>query len=173
MSAAKKLKTVAFPVPQNHDEANKLIFELGEMQRVRDLTTTAMNQKLAEVKAEFEDVAAASKKGIEDRVAALQAYCAAHRAELLKGDAKTYRFAAGEVQWRNRPASVKVLDGAKAILWYVENKLKCFIREKQELNKEEILKYPQNGAKNPHIRIGSGGEDFYVKPFETQLEEVA
>ena len=48
-----------------------------------------------------------------------------------------------------------------------------FIRVKEQVDKEAILKEPDAVKDIKGIKVGSAGEKFIVKPFETQLEEVA
>jgi phage host-nuclease inhibitor protein Gam len=161
------------PVPRNHTEANGALMLIGVHQRARQRIETEMNEKLAAVRQEYEERAEPHRRAIETQIKGLRIWCDAHRDELLNGDVKTYRFASGEVSWRIRPPRVNVRDTAQAIAWFVQNRLLGFVRQREELNKEEMLRSPGEASHNPFIRIGSGGEEFYVRPFETELEEVA
>ena len=114
------------------------------------------------------------KDTIERLSKGLQTWCEAHRDELTKdGKAKTHRFAAGTVSWRARPPKVSIRGAAKVLEFLVKQKLTRFIRVRREIDKEAMLKEPVVAAEVPGVRIGSGGEDFVIKPFETELEEVA
>jgi len=160
-------------VPRNHSEANAALMMIGVHQRARQRIETEMNERLAAIRREFEARAEPHRRAIESHISGLRAWCEANRAELLTSDLKTYRFAAGEVSWRIRPPRVTVRDTAQAIAWFASNRLLSFIRQREELNKEEMLRCPAEASRNPFIRIGSGGEEFYVRPFDTELEEVA
>jgi phage host-nuclease inhibitor protein Gam len=132
-----------------------------------------MNERLAAIRQEYEERAQPHRRAIETQIEGLRTWCEAHRDELLNDDLKTYRFASGEVSWRIRPPRVNVRDTAQAIAWFAQNRLLGFVRQREELNKEEMLRSPGDASRNPFVRIGSGGEEFYVRPFETELEEVA
>src|SRR5581483_860752 len=161
------------PLPRNHSDANAALMLIGVHQRARQRIETEMNERLAAVRQEYERRAEPHRKAIEAHLAGLRTWCEAHRDELLNSDLKTYRFASGEVSWRMRPPRVVVRDTARAISWYVQNRLLAFVRQREELNREEMLRSPGEASRNPFIRIGSGGEEFYARPFETELEEVA
>ena len=146
---------------------------IGVHQRARQRIETEMNEKLAAIKQEYEERAEPHRRAIETQISGLRAWCEAHRDELLDSEVKTYHFASGEVSWRIRPPRVNVRDTVQAIAWFVQNRLAGFVRQREELNKEEMLRSPGDASRNPFVRIGSGGEEFYVRPFETELEEVA
>lgn len=173
MSKPRKLKSAPFPIPQTHDEANTCLGAIGALRRERDRLETEMNDRLAALKAEYEERARPATELLAQREKALKAYCDAHRAELLKGESKTYRFAAGEISWRTRPPKITVKNTLKAISWYAQHGMRVFLRLKEELNKDEMQKWPGTADQNPFIKIGSEGEQFYIKPFEAELEEPA
>lgn len=174
--AATKLKTPAspFPVPQNTEDANQFIFALGEAQRERLRIEAEMNDRLSDIKAAFEVQAAPYRAAIENLARGLQVYAEGHRDALTKdGRVKFHRFAAGEIQWRARPPKVTIR-GIDTVI----AALKClgltrFLRVKEEVNKEAMLAEPDVATTIAGVTIGSAGEDFIVKPFETELEEVA
>src|SRR5262249_35798532 len=146
---------------------------IGIHQRERERIELEMNERLAAIKAEYERRAEPHRRTIEEQISGLRTWCEAHRDHLLSGDTKTDRFGAGEVAWRIRPPRVGVRDTINAIAWFAQNAMAQFIRQREELNKEEILRAPGEAARNPFVKIGSAGEEFYVRPFETELEEVA
>lgn len=168
-----RLKRAEVPVPQNHAEASGALMLVGVHQRARQRIETEMNERMAALKQDYEKRAAPHRKAIESHIQGLRIWCEEHREELLTDDIKTYRFASGEVSWRIRPPRVSVRDTAQAIAWFVQNRLLAFVRQREDLNKEEMLRSPAEASRNPFIKIGSGGEQFYVRPFETELEEVA
>ncbi len=170
----RRLKAVEeIPVPRNHTEANASLMLIGVHQRARQRIETEMNERLAAIRQDYERRAEPHRMAIETHIKGLRTWCEAHRDELLNSDVKTYRFASGEVSWRIRPPRVNVRDTAQAISWFVQNRLLAFVRQREDLNKEEMLRSPAEASRNPFIRIGSGGEEFYARPFETELEEVA
>lgn len=178
MSKPKKAKAPAadFPVPASHEECDAMIKRLGEVQRDRERLETSMNAELAQVKAIHEDAAQPLKAEIERLTKGVQLFCEARRFLLTRnGESKTYRFAAGEVSWRARPPSVtlkKVKDVLAACLEERRWK-KLFVRTKHEIDREAMLGDPTLAMEIPGVSIGSAGENFTIKPFETELEEVA
>ena len=172
-TAKTKLKAPDFPVPQTHDSANEFIALIGEAQRERARIEADLNERIATAKAEAEAAAGPHKDTIERLSKGLQVYCEAHRAELLTSGTKTYAFGAGEVSWRKRPPKVIARGIEKAIAVIKARGLSRFLRVKEELDKEALLKEPETAIRIPGISIGSEGEDFIIKPLATQLEEVA
>ncbi len=168
-----KLKAPDFPVPQSHESADEFIRVIGEAQRERARIEAEMNETIARAKAEAEGAAQPHKGTIEQLSKGVQVWCEAHRAELLKPGTKTYAFAAGEVSWRKRPPKVIARGIDKALDFIKRRGLTRFLRVKEELDKEALLKEPETALRIPGISIGSEGEDFIVKPLSTQLEEVA
>lgn len=173
---ATKVKTTAaqFPVPQTADEANDFIARIGVAQRERCDIENRMNCELAEIKLKYEELAKPFKHDIEQRSKGLQVFCEARRAELTSaGKVKFHRFGAGEISWRARPPKVTIR-GADVVIEALKRLgLTRFLRVKEEVNKEAMLAEPDVATTISGVSIGSAGEDFIVKPFETELEEVA
>ena len=167
-----KKTPLAYPVPGNFAAANALIADLGAMQRELARIEADMNDELAAVKERHEARALGIRQQIESHSGGLQTWCEAHRGELLKGEAKTALFPAGEVQWRVRPPSVRIT-GSEAVMDALRRRgLERYLRVKEEINKEAILNEPEAVAKVPGIRIEQA-EDFVIKPFEAELAETA
>lgn len=172
-SARIKAKAADFPVPQSAEEVNDFIYRLGIAQRQRFGIETDMNDRLAEVKAAHEALAKPVSDQIGGLLKGLSAWCEANRAALTKeGKVKFHRFAAGEVSWRRRPPKVSVRYVDAVIEAVKKLDLTKFLRVKEEVNKEAMLADPDLARTIAGVTIGSEGEDFVVKPFETELEEV-
>lgn len=164
-----KRQAVAVPVPQSAAEADEHIRIIGECQRHLSAIETAQAETVARTKAGFAEQAAPYEHEIRVRSEGLQTWCEAHRAELTKDGSKTVRFAAGEVCWRLRPASV-TLSGVKEILGRIQALgLDRFLRTKVEIDKEAMLKEPEAAAAIAGVSIGSTGEDFIITPDESPL----
>lgn len=167
-----KQSAARFFVPQTRDQVNDAIARIGVLQRERVRIEAAMNDQLAAIKECFELEAAPLKEEIEALSQGVHLWCEANRALLLKGDAKTYSFPAGEVSWRIRPPRC-VVRGAEAVIEALKRLgLGRFVRVKEEVNKEAILNEPEAVRGVAGISIEQG-EDFIIKPFESELEEVA
>lgn len=170
MKPATRIKKAALvaPVPADAEGVSRAIGEIGAQQRALARIEAEMNDRLAEIKEAYEREAEPHRRAIEMLTQGVQVWCEAHRAELLKGEAKTAIFPAGEVQWRVRPPKVAVR-GVDYVLDQLRRLgLSRFIRVKEEINKEAILAEPQAAAGVKGLAIEQG-EDFVIKPFETEL----
>ncbi len=164
--------TAAEFVPANRAEADEAIRTIGEYQRRREALQTAMNERLAALKAESECEAAPLSAAIKTLSQGVQTWAEANRAELLKGGGKTVKLGKGEIPWRMRPPSVVVRGAAAVIEALTRLGLQRFLRVKTEVDKERILADPDAVRDVKGITV-SQGEDFVIVPFATSLEEVA
>lgn len=160
-------------VPQSLDEVNHAIAQIGIAQRERDRIQADMNDALATRRQAFEAQAQPFADQIKQLTAGVQLWCESHRAELTQnGKTKTAKLASGEISWRTRPPSVSVR-GVELVLEALKALgLGRFVRVKEEVNKEAILLEPEVAMQVRGISI-SQGEDFVVKPWDTDLGEVA
>ena len=161
------------PVPQNKDEANNFIAVIGEHQRRRQEIEIAMNEAMAPIKKYHEEKAAVHAEEITRRTEGLMRWCDANRQDLTKGKTKTVALAAGEIFWRLRPPKVTVRGKDAVIEAFERLGLSDFLRVKKDIDKEALLRCPDKVTAIQGISVGSAGEDFGVKPFETSLEEIA
>ena len=172
----KRVKAQAAPyrVPQGFAETSDFIARIGKATRERERIETRMNERLAAIKAVHEKQAAPLKDEIEQLRKGVQTWCEAHRDELTPaGRRKFYRFAAGEVSWHLRPPKVTVRGVAKVIERLAALGLAQFLRVRTEIDKEAMLADPELACSVEGVKIGSDGEDFEIKPVDTELEEVA
>lgn len=172
---ARKVKTpttVVF-VPQSRDDAAKLIFTIGELQQQRQRLEAELNERLLRLKADYEQEAKSRANRIAALAEGLQVYAAAHRAELTQGGrSKTVKLATGELRWRMTPPRV-LLKQVRAVLAALKAAgLARFIRVKEEVDKEAMLREPDAVAGLAGVAIDRR-EEFVVLPFSTKLEEVA
>lgn len=163
-----KKQAYAVAVPRDAAEVSASIAAIGAASRALQRLEADMNAELAAIKERWEQRAAPERKQIEALTQGVQVWCEANRAELLKGDAKTASFPAGEVQWRMRPPRVAVR-GLEAVLETLRRLgLTRFLRTKEELNKDAILNEPEAIKGVAGISVEQG-EDFVIKPFEVEL----
>ncbi len=170
----KKVKTAAaVAVPKDRGECNILIEQIGAHQRERERLQTEMNAELAKLKTYYEQRAKPHADRIAELMQSVQIWAEANRAELTQdGKVKTVKLAAGEVRWRLTPPAVTVR-GAEAVIKALKlHRLARFIRIKEEVDKEAILREPKAVEGIAGISIGQR-EEFVVEPFATELEEVA
>lgn len=154
------------------EEVNAAIAEIGAAQRQRDALAAARNDELAAVRARYEEQAAAHAAVIKELGKGVQIWAEAHRGELTRdGRTKTVKLAAGEFSWRTRPPRVAVRGEGIVIEALKRLGLDRFLRTKVEIDKTAILADPDGVQDVKGISI-TQGEDFVIKPFETELEEV-
>lgn len=169
----RKAKTAATlaPVPQTRDEATAAVREIGERQRELARIQADMNEELAAVRERFEAAAQPHTERIDQLTLGVQVWADAHRATLTQGGkTKTAVLPSGEIAWRIRPPSCRII-GAEAVMDELRRlQLARFIRTKSEINKEAILNEPEAVAHIKGIRIEQG-EDFIVSPFEVELAD--
>lgn len=163
-------------IPADRHQVDAAIAQIGEAQRARENLTVCMNAELAEIKRKYEEEAAPHAAVISTMQKGIQIYCEANRMDLTKdGRTKTVRFGAGEVSWRMRPRAVTIR-GAEAVVKLLKKLgLTDFVRTKEEVDKTKILAAPDAEALLEGvtgISIGQG-EDFVVKPFASEIEEVS
>lgn len=167
-----KTDAAAFAVPQSRDEVAHAIAKIGEHQRERQIIETAMNEDLSRRKAAYEAEAKPHSDAIASLTQGIATWCEAHRDQITNdGKVKFHDFATGEVKWRLRPPSIAIR-GADAVLVALKALgLGRFIRTKEEIDKEAMLKEPEalKGVRGVSV---VQKEDFVVVPFETKLEEV-
>lgn len=191
MSAAKK-KMPAIDVPQDDAAADAILKTYGETANALTRLATAMNDEIADLKAEFEKQAGPLRENLQLMEKQLAAFAAAHRDRLTdKNKTKTVKMGAGEIGWRNDPPSVKWKSGFKVEL-IVSNirgmiadlreaeeaeeierraKLTTFLRVKAEPNKEAMLANPDLAKEVPGVRIVAGEEQFFLAPIGLELAE--
>lgn len=163
-----KAPALVTAVPQSRDDAARDIRAIGDLQRERTRLETAMNDEIAVITARYQPEIDTLRNRVQAVSAGVQTWCEAHRAELLKGDAKTANLVTGEVQWRQRPPSVAIR-GLDAVIETLKRLgLGRFVRTKEEPNKEAMLNEPQAVAGVAGISIVTGVEDFVITPFEQE-----
>lgn len=168
-----RIKTEAAAVAfQNREEVNEAIAQIGAAQRERNRIDTAMNEELAAVRARHEQEAAPHAAVIETMKHGIHIWAEAHRDDLTRdGRTKTVKLAAGEFSWRTRPPRVRITGEGIVIQALRKLGLDRFIRTKEEIDKTAILADPDAVSTVKGISL-SQGEDFVIKPFETEIEEV-
>lgn len=172
MKKPTKLKAkAAISVPQTREIAAADIRKIGDLQRLLQRASADMNDQIASVTADYQPVLDELTDKIKLLQDGVQAYCEAHRDELTDGGkVKTANLITGEVQWRQRPPSVRVT-GADAVIDFLKRMgLGRFVRTKEEINKEAILNEPEAVKGVAGISLVTGVEDFVIAPFEQEAQ---
>lgn len=157
-------------VPQTRDEAAADIRRIGDVQREILREQAEMNDAIAHITATFQPTLDASNEKIKLLQEGVQAYCEAHRDDLTSGGkTKTANLITGEVQWRQRPPSVRVTGAESVIETLLRLGLCRFVRTKAEVNKDSILNEPDAVKGVAGITVVTGVEDFVITPFEQDV----
>jgi phage host-nuclease inhibitor protein Gam len=159
--------------PQTKDDVVRAIAEIGGHQRERDRIKADMGDALAALREQYEAKALPHADQIARLTRGVQTWCEVHRENLTEDKkTKTVKFASGEIAWRFRPPSVVIRAAEKVIEVLKRRGLDRFIRTKEEVNKDAIAADAGAVAGVPGISF-TQREDFIIKPFETELEEIA
>lgn len=165
----KRMKAPEIPAPATREEAEQLLSEIGQLQREVDSLETRMNHRLAAVKEDYEAKAAIHNRQIERKFQSFQAWAETNRPDLLEKGMKSTKLKTGDIGWRMTPKSVS-LRGVDAVIKALKTLgLQRFIRTKEEVDKNAILKEPETVAAVKGITI-SQKEEFWIRPFESQIE---
>ena len=156
-------------VPQNRDEAAAEIRKIGDLQREFFRAQAAMNDDIAVITASAQPVLEQIKTQITSLQEAVQGYCEANRDDLTNGGkVKTANLVTGEIQWRQRPPSVRVSKSELVLETLARLGLMRFIRTKEEVNKDAILDEPDAVRGVAGLTIVTGVEDFVITPIEQE-----
>ena len=163
-------KKAVIPVPKNLEEAAGFLAEIGQEQRATDKIRSGLNAKVDELKAKAMADGEPHQEKISQLVEGLFAFAEAHRDELTDGGKrKTVEVPTGTFGWRMTPPSVKLRDVESILESLKALKLKRFIRTKEEVDKEAMLKEPETAKTVKGVSI-SQHEEFVAKPAELEVE---
>lgn len=168
--AITKLKTKAqTTVPQSRDECADAIYRIGESQRELKRIELEINDVVATITAEKQPTIDAIKARVSELSEGVQTWCEAHRMDITEnGKVKFANLITGEVNWRQRPPSVKTRASTALFEKLKRLGFGYLIRTKEELDKEALLAKPQIAA-DAGIELNVGLEDFVIVPFEQAL----
>ncbi len=159
------------PVPQSKDEAARFIREIGDNNREIARIEADMNDAIAELKEEAGERASPLTERTKLLTEGLRTWCEANRAALTDNMKRKWAdLGAGKIEWRSAPPKVTI-KGVEIVLAAIKTLgLGQFVRTKEEIDKEAMLREPDKARLVPGVAIGSEGENFSVEPFEAALE---
>lgn len=172
MATQKKLKRAAGLVqaPPDAPTADIWLARIGTLVRERRAIQSALEAKVTEANQFAAAKVAPLDAEIGTLTAGLQLWAEANREKLTKGgETKTIKLAAGSLLWRNRPPSVRLKDVPAVLAALREMQLPQFIRTKEEVDKDAMLKDRERARTVPGVSIGSEGEEFVVEPLTEDL----
>lgn len=163
-----KSSAAQIEIPQTREQCATMIKRLGDAQRQYQASLAEMNAAIADITQSYQPVLALEDSQIVALQQGIQTWCEANRVSLCPKDSKTANLVTGEISWRIRPPSVRVI-GADAVLDTLRRAgLERFVRVKSEVNKEAILNEPEAVRGIAGLTISSGVEDFVITPFEQE-----
>jgi len=171
-----KKKKVSYVVPEDVAGADHMVYQLGNAMRAAAALELEAQSKVADVMVGYASRIAEYKREADNLLLGIQAFCEAHRTELLQPGSKTSVFANGEVSWKTRPPSVEFKKGLKVedvVAALKAAGLEIFVRVKEEVDKEAILSTSESQEKIkdvPALYIRKDVEDFIVAPHAPKID---
>ncbi len=165
-------KKVVIAVPKNVEEAADFLAQIGQEQRATNKIQLALNNKVGQLTTKAMADSEPHQIKLTELVEGLFAFAEAHREKLTdEGKCKTVEVPTGTFGWRMTPPAVSLRDVEEILKDLKKLKLKRFIRLKQEVNKEAMLKEPELAQTVKGVKI-SQREEFIAKPNELEVEIV-
>lgn len=170
MAKKVRIKRPVIPVPKSLDEQAEFLRRVGEKQRIIDAINLNLNRKVDGLRSKAMSDAKPYQKEISQLVEGLFAFAETNRDELTDGGKrKTVELPTGIFGWRLTPPSI-VLRNVKSILKSLKLlNLHRFIRTKEEIDKEAMLKEQKVAKTVKGVSIAQH-EEFIVKPAEMEVE---
>lgn len=169
MAKAKLKSSAQVYVPQTKDDAAADIKKVGDLMRLLTRKEADMNDQIAAITKQFQPDFDIIKEQLETLQSGVQAWCEAHRDELTNGGkTKSANLITGEVMWRQNPPSVLIRKSEEVIHTLKRLGLGKFVRSKDEVDKEAILKAKDEVRGVAGITVITGAEQFEIKPFEQE-----
>lgn len=172
MVSKKTIKTDAITMPNDKEEAEAWLLRVGKLQNEVQRIEADMNDKIAKLKAQYQDKANDVNEEIQRKFKGIHAFAEANKTDLLDGKAKTAKLSSGELSWRKSTPSVSIRKQLEVIDALKAAGMTDLIRTKEEVNKDAILSSDENKARASSIKgINiSQKETFSIKPFSTEIE---
>ncbi len=158
-------------VPQSLRDAANFIARIGELQRQVRTIELETNERIENIKAEAADRAEPLIRGIKELRDSVYFFAATHEDELtLQGKRRTIDVSAGTLGWRTTPPAVRITNTKEVLAALNSLGLRQFIRTREEIDKQAMLKDPQTASQVPGVSI-SQREEFVIVPAETDIVE--
>ncbi|MFN8701697.1 MAG: host-nuclease inhibitor Gam family protein [Rhodospirillales bacterium] len=166
MAKTKKLTAPAAPVPQNENEANEVLNQLGIAVRGLEGLIAKRDAAAAEVVAKHQEGIDKATAEAAARMVQLQAYGEANKTALLGQGKRSISLPLGSFGWRFGPPAVKLdkdFEEEDAIAALQRAGLLEFVRTREELDRESILTDREKIADLRGFEIEQS-ETFWAKP---------
>lgn len=170
-----KKKSIAVPAqdaPQNLDQANELLAEIGRLARRMDTETIARDAAVAKATEKFQPEIDTLAAELKVKVAAIQSFAEANKAALLADGERSVTLSQGTFGWRLGNPAVKLdskVEEAHLVAALKKLGLSEFVRVSETLNRSAILNEPDKVESVRGLTIEQS-EAFYVKPLTVEDE---
>lgn len=161
-------------VPQSREEAESLVGEIAALKNFQAQTVAAMDQRLQEVRQEYESQLASVNDDLTVPLLRIEAWAEAN--PQLFERSKSIAMLHGTIGWRIGNPAVKPAKGntwAKVLEKLKALGLDAFIHHREDVNKEAILNAREHlldgDKRNMGIQIVQD-ESFFVQPNATETE---
>ena len=167
------IKRLVTSVPKNLLEAADFLSSIGREKRKIERIQSVLNEKIEELKTKAIAEVKSHEEEISQLVEGLFAFAESNRDKLTDGGKrKTVELPTGLFGWRMTPPAISIRNIKSVLAKLKELKLNHFIRVKEEVNKEAMLKDPELAETIKGVSIIQR-EEFVVKPTEIQVEIVS
>ncbi len=162
-----KAKAAAVTAPQTLEEANEWMLQLGQHQREHIRLETHRDDEMADIRNTYEGSLVPLEEHMARLQAGLQAYGEANKSALLADGKRTVFLTHGEMGWRTHPPKVSLSKIAELIERLKQLGKPQFLRTTETIDKEAILKHPEEASAIKGISIIKK-ETFFVEPYEKE-----
>ncbi len=170
MAKKKIIKREALSVPQTIMEAAEILGQIGHKEREIQKINTQLNDQIEQMKAIESDKLSPIEEERDQLVDALFAFAESRRDELTeKGKSKTVKLLTGKLSWRTTPPRVNLREKEAILARLKELGLGRFIRVKEEVDKEAMLKESEVAQTVKGVSV-SQTENLVIEPSEVDVE---
>lgn len=158
-------------VLNTRDQFINCLKEINSKAREAEKLKLDQEEEIEKVKLKWASKIKPLDKSINEKLEGAYIYAQVHRPELTDNlKVKTVETPAGTCLWRLNPPSVEVDDEEKAIAELKKRDLLNFIRTREEIDKEAILKNKSAVTGLRNLRVKLGDEVFVIKPADVKIE---
>jgi phage host-nuclease inhibitor protein Gam len=164
--------------PRNASQAAELLRRIGETERAIAGVEGKLAVKIGRLTAKAREMSDPLKAELAKLDQALEAWAIAHREELLPEGKKSFSLATGELGWKTGRPKVELPDDKKkleAIIAEIRRRKleKLFLRVKTEVDKQGVLKHPDDAKGITGLKIVPGAETFYREAIAAEIQKAA
>lgn len=161
-------KKNAVPVPKDLPEAAIFLAEMGEQARCAEQIENDLNEAVSKLTADAAKRIQAHQERVKKLLQGLFAYAEKQKKQLIVEKEKTVRLPTGVFGWRTTPFSVSIDDDKSVIKNLKSLDLERFIRVKESIDKQAMLKERSLASTVQGVTIAQR-EEFFAKPAKVKL----